>query len=166
MSDFGMDLRVIDEQDNVLGVKSSEEIHKKGLLHRALHILVFNSAGELYVRERSPRLELYPGVWTTSVGEHVFVDETYEETAHRALREFLGLETPLSSVGETRVHDSIENELVAVYASDADEIPHLNKDHSAEGHYLALADVQAIISQGKTTPHLAAAVQLYDETNG
>lgn len=165
MGDFGMDLRVIDEQDNVLCVKPSEAIHKEGLLHRALHILVFNSAGELYVRERSPQMELYPGVWTTSVGEHVFVEETYDETAHRALREFLGLETPVSLIGKTRVHDSIENELVAVYTSSADAIPHLNKDHSAEGHYLALTDVQGIIDQGKTTPHLAAAVQLYGKTN-
>lgn len=161
MTDFGMDLSVINEKDEIIGVKPSKEIHEKGLLHRALHILVLNGSGQLYVRRRSFKMELYPGVWTTSVGEHVFAEESYDDTAHRALREFLGLDSPLSRLGKARVHDSIENELVAVYTTHADSIPHLNADHSAEGKFLDLKDVRDIISQGDTTPHLAVCVELY-----
>ncbi len=164
MSDFGMDLAIINEKNETIGVRPSEEIHEKGLLHRALHILVLNRSGQLYVRRRSFYMELYPGVWTTSVGEHVFVNEGYDDTAHRALHEFLGLESPLSFLGKARVHDSVENELVAIYTTQADSIPHLNTDHSAEGKYLDLKDVRDIISQGNTTPHLAVCVELYSES--
>lgn len=160
MSDFGMSLHVIDEADRVVDTLPSEVIHRRGLLHRAMHALVRNSAGALYVRKRSPDLELYPGVWTSSVGEHVFVDERYDDTARRAMKEFLGLDVPLDFVGKTRVHDEIENELVAVYAARADSIPDLNPEHSAAGAFMTLTELDALVAQGLTTPHLSAAVAL------
>jgi len=160
MSDFGMDLRVIDENDRVVETLPSEDIHRRDLLHRAMHAIVRNAAGEFYVRQRSPGLELYPGVWTSSVGEHVFINEDYDDTAKRATREFLGLEVPLELIGKVRVHDAIENELVAVYAAWAEAIPELNPEHSEAGAFMTLAELGRLVEEGCTTPHLSAAVGL------
>ncbi len=160
MSDFGMNLWVIDEKENNIELLPSEEIHRRGLLHRAMHVMVRNAAGEFYVRRRSPALELYPGVWTSSVGEHVFEHETYDDTARRATREFLGLQVPLELVGKVRVHDDIENELMAVYAAHAESIPHLSREHSEEGRFMPMTELQTLVDEGVTTPHLSAAVGL------
>jgi isopentenyldiphosphate isomerase len=163
VSDFGMNLHVVDEDDRVVDTLPSETIHRRGLLHRAMHVIVRNGAGAYYVRKRSAALELYPGVWTSSVGEHVFVGEDYDDTARRATRAFLGLEVPLQPVGKTRVHDAIENELMAVYSARAEEIPNLNPEHSEAGTFLSLAELQRLVAQGATTPHLSAAVKLLAE---
>ena len=160
VSDYGMNLQVIDEEDRVIDTLPSKEIHERGLLHRAMHAIVQNHSGQFYVRKRSPALELYPGVWTSSVGEHVFVGESYDDTAKRATKEFLGLEVPLDPMGKTRVHDEIENELVAVYAAQADRIPDLNPEHSEAGKFMTLAKLEQLVEQRLTTPHLSAAVGL------
>lgn len=160
MGDFGMLLRVINEQDEVVDTLPSEQIHEQGLLHRAMHIVVINHQEELFVRERSLSMELYPGVWTTSVGEHVFNNEDYPDTAKRALKEFLGLNTEVRFLGKIRVHDEVENELVAVYATQADAVPHLNREHSEKGEFLSVDRVEALIASGVTTPHLAAVIEL------
>ena len=161
MGDFGIDLHVINEADDVIDTLSSEQIHKTGKLHRAMHTLVINDKGDIFVRKRSYQMELYPGVWTSSVGEHVFLGESYTDTAKRALREFLGLETPLEFLGKVRVHDKIENELVAVFKTHANAVPDLNTEHSEEGHYLCEDKLNDLLDSGTTTPHLAAALKLY-----
>lgn len=163
MSDFGMDLDVVDEQGSILRTLPSQEIHERGLLHRSVHILVFNRAGEVYVRERSPSLELYPGVWTSSVGDHVFHGEAVEDMARRALNDFLGLETAVTPRGSRHVQDAVENELMSVFRTQAERIPYLNPDHSEAGHFLPVVQVKSLIEAKKTTPHLAAAMALCAE---
>jgi len=130
-------------------------------LHRAVHIIVYNDNREIYVRERSKELELYPGVWTTSVGEHVFKDENYDKTARRALNDFLGLKGNLELVNKIRVHDKIENELVAVYKIHANSIPKLNLEHSVRGEFLSVENIMKLIEENSTTPHLAATLKVY-----
>ena len=115
----------------------------------------------MFVRKRSKSLELYPGVWTSSVGEHVFHGETVDETAKRALADFLGLNLPLSSLSAVHVHDQIENELMSVYTARGDTVPHLNPEHSEEGHFLSIEELLGVIERGESTPHLQEAVKLY-----
>ena len=161
MSDYGIMLDLVNEDDKVIGKKESEEVHKMGLLHRSVHIVVVNSEGKIYVRKRSAALELYPGVWTTSVGEHVKSGQQYEEAAKNALEEFLGLGTALAQVGKTRVKDEIENEMVMVYKTSADKIPNLNLEHSEQGEFLTTKNLDDLFQRGATTPHLAVAIKLY-----
>ena len=54
-------LDVVDINDRVIGVKTRGEIHAKGLMHRAVHILVFNSKGELFIQKRSMCKDENPG---------------------------------------------------------------------------------------------------------
>ena len=166
MSDFGMKLDVINEDDIVIDTMSSQKIHKAHLLHRSVHIIVQNYEKEIYVRRRSDHLELYPGVWTSSVGEHVFVGEYYEQAAQKALEGFLGLDTSLVFVGKQRVEDAIENELMGVFLSFSNKIPYLNPEHSESGAFLSLEKVKTLIQNGRTTPHLAAAIKIVLQQKG
>ena len=161
MSDFGMELDVIDSTGNIERSLPSEQIHREGLLHRAVHILLISSDEKIYLRKRSRSLELYPGVWTSSVGEHVFHGETTDETARRALDDFLGLNLPLSEIGTLHVHDEIENEMMSVFITKGDVVPTLNPEHSEEGHFLTLPQLQEVVQSGQSTPHLKAALELY-----
>ena len=54
-------LDVVDAEDRVIGVKTRGEIHAQGLMHRAVHILVFNSKGELFLQKRSMSKDENPG---------------------------------------------------------------------------------------------------------
>ena len=93
-------LDVVDENDRVIGVKTRSEIHALGLMHRAVHILVFNSIGELFIQKRSMSKDNNPGLWDSSAAGHVDSGEDYYDCAVRELDEELGIivTTPLGQL--------------------------------------------------------------------
>ena len=60
--------------------------------HRAVHIWVYNSRGELLLQQRSVRKECFPGLWDSSAAGHVDRNEGYDDCAVRELAEELGLQ--------------------------------------------------------------------------
>ncbi len=93
-------LDVVDENDRVTGVKTRGEIHAQGLMHRAVHILVFNTSGELFIQKRSMSKDNNPGLWDSSAAGHVDSGENYYDCALRELGEELGISvtTPLEQL--------------------------------------------------------------------
>lgn len=82
---------VVNERDEVTGQASRAEVHRLGLLHRAVHVLVFNARGEVFLQKRSMKKDRQPGVWDSSTSGHVDAGETYDTCALRELREEIGL---------------------------------------------------------------------------
>lgn len=85
---------IVNERDEVVGQNTRSEVHARGLLHRAVHVLVFNSRGEIFLQKRSMKKDRQPGVWDSSSSGHVDSGEHYDETAIRELREEIGLNLP------------------------------------------------------------------------
>ena len=46
---------IVDRDNRVIGVEKRAVVHKKGLLHRAVYCLVFNTCGQLLLQRRSPK---------------------------------------------------------------------------------------------------------------
>ena len=92
---------VVDDDDRVLGRMRRDDVHRWQLRHRAAHVLVVNSRGEIFVQRRSRLKECAPGLWDTSVAGHVQSGESYAACAVRELAEEIGLPpaTPLCQVG-------------------------------------------------------------------
>lgn len=44
---------LVDEHDNELGTMEKMEAHRKGVLHRAFSVLIFNSKGDLLIQQRA-----------------------------------------------------------------------------------------------------------------
>ena len=84
-------LDVVDRGDNVIAVKTRGEIHAEGLMHRAVHILLFNSKGELFLQKRSMSKDEQPGKWDSSAAGHVDSGEAYLDCARREIPEELGI---------------------------------------------------------------------------
>jgi isopentenyl-diphosphate delta-isomerase type 1 len=82
---------IVNEQDEVIGRAPRSEVHALGLLHRAIHVFVFNSRGEIFLQKRSMKKDRQPGVWDSSCSGHVDSGEDYDQTAMRELREEIGL---------------------------------------------------------------------------
>jgi len=83
---------VVNERDEVIGQKPRSEIHRLNLKHRAVHVLVFNARGELFLQKRSLNKDCFPGAWDSSASGHLDTGESYDACAVRELREELGLE--------------------------------------------------------------------------
>jgi isopentenyldiphosphate isomerase len=85
---------VVNERDEVVGQRRRSEVHRLGLMHRAVHVLVFNGAGEVFLQKRSMNKDRQPGVWDSSCSGHVDAGEAYDACAIRELREEISLQLP------------------------------------------------------------------------
>ncbi len=82
---------VVDETDQVIGQNSRREVHRSGLRHRAVHVLVYNSKGELFLQKRSMLKDCSPGLWDSSSSGHLDTGESYDDCARREVKEELGV---------------------------------------------------------------------------
>jgi 16S rRNA (adenine1518-N6/adenine1519-N6)-dimethyltransferase len=85
---------VVDENDRVLRQASRHEVHKNGWRHRAVHIFVFNRAGDLFLQKRSRWKDVFPGRWDSSAAGHLNAGDDYEQTALREVHEEMGVHVP------------------------------------------------------------------------
>lgn len=84
---------IVDENDRVVGQATRSEAHAKNLKHRAVHVLIFNDEGELFMQKRSKNKDTWPGAWDSSCSGHVDSGEDYRTAARRELEEELGYTT-------------------------------------------------------------------------
>ena len=85
---------VVNQDDVVVGRATRREVHARGLLHRAVHVLVFNARGQVFLQKRSMLKDTAKGKWDSSSSGHVDSGEEYDATAVREVREEIGLHLP------------------------------------------------------------------------
>jgi isopentenyl-diphosphate delta-isomerase len=81
---------VVDDQDRMISHATRREVHARGLLHRAVHVLIHNGEGGLLLQRRSPHKDTFPGCWDSSCSGHLDAGESYATAARRELGEELG----------------------------------------------------------------------------
>lgn len=107
---------VVDEQDHVIRAETRETVHVNNLLHRAVHMLLLNNKGELFLQKRSLWKDRNPGLWDSSAAGHVDSGEEYLTAARRELEEELGISAPpLTNIGRLTPKESNGWEFIEVY---------------------------------------------------
>ncbi len=106
---------VVDEKDRILRDASRFEVHANNLRHRAVHILIFNTAGEVYLQQRSRWKDRHPLKWDSSAAGHVIAGEGYDETARRELQEELGICLTLRRIAKLPASERTDHEFVSLY---------------------------------------------------
>lgn len=85
-------LDTVNEDDEIIGRDTRDNVHSRHEIHRGIHVFVLNSKGEILLQKRSEKKDYYPGYYDASVGAHVLSGETYEEAATRETKEELGFQ--------------------------------------------------------------------------
>ena len=106
---------VVDENDRIIGSKGREEVHVNNLLHRAVHIWLFNERGELFLQKRSPWKQNHPDLWCSSTAGHVDSGESYEEAAHREMLEEIGVDSLLTKIWKIEATPQTGQEFLEVF---------------------------------------------------
>src|ERR1022692_566981 len=121
---------VVNERDEVIGQQSRSEVHRLGLMHRAVHVLVFNAVGEVFLQKRSMTKDRQPGLWDSSASGHVDSGEDYDACAVRELGEEIGLrlEGGPKRLFKIAAGSDTDQEFVWVYRGDAEGPFELNPD--------------------------------------
>lgn len=145
---------VVDDQDRVVGVRPRHEVHRLGLRHRAVHVLIFNTRGELFLQQRSLHKDAHPGRWSTSCAGHLDAGEDYDAAADRELGEELGLpperRPALARLFKIRPCRETGQEFVWVYEAHHDGPFDLHPGEVAAG---AWQDLAALAEAIRARPH-------------
>ena len=109
---------VVDGNNSVVGQSSRSEVHAGGLLHRAVHIFIFNIHGELYLQKRSSLKDSSPGLWDSSASGHLDAGEDYRSAAAREITEELGINALLEEIADLEACQATGWEFVRLFSGE------------------------------------------------
>ena len=138
---------VVNERDEVVGREIRSEVHRLGLKHRAVHMLLANSRGEVFLQKRSMTKDTWPGAWDSSASGHLDAGEGYDEAAVREVREELGWEftEPLTPVLKLDACAATGQEFVWVYRGEAEGPFTLHPEEIDDGRWFTVGEVGRLI---------------------
>lgn len=103
---------LVDEQDNAIGTCEKMEVHRKGFLHRAFSVFLFDASGRLLLQQRA--LEKYHcrGLWSNTCCSHPYPEEEVMAAATRRLQEEMGFTTALTKAFDFVYRAELDNGLI------------------------------------------------------
>jgi isopentenyl-diphosphate delta-isomerase len=143
---------LVDNSNCAIGFMGKEEVHKKGLLHRAISVFIFNNNGELLLQKRAKSKYHSGGLWTNTCCSHPRIDEDELKAAERRLVEEMGIKCKLEyrfSFQYMAELDNgfIENEFDLVYFGQSDSQPKPNENEVEGWSYVNMEDLSADINR-------------------
>lgn len=151
-------LDIVNENDEVIGQASYQEIYDKLHSHRIVHILIFNNDGKMALQLRSKNKSFCPGHWSTSVGGHVQAGESYEQAALREMKEEIGVEATFDFLAKDLYIDAARNnfqKFLSTFKTIYEGPLDINPGEVERVEFFSLKEIQEMIDCGeKFNPEL------------
>ncbi|TAN40954.1 MAG: NUDIX domain-containing protein [Nitrospirae bacterium] len=156
-------LEIVDQNGNVIATAPRCEIHgNPALLHRVVHVLVFNDAGDLLLQKRSMKKDVAPGKWDTSVGGHMSPGEDLITAAMREMEEELGVVPDNTELLYSYIHSNVyESELVNTYSCVHNGPFSFNGDEIDEVRFWRLDDIRNAFGSGSLSDNFEHEIKMY-----
>ena len=144
---------LVTEQNEILGYMGKLEAHKKGLLHRAISVVVYNSAGEMLLQQRALTKYHWAGIWSNTCCSHPRKDEGFKEAAERRLFEELGFKIELKEEFQfvykafDKPSGLTEHEYDVVFSGVYDGSFEYNRDEVNATKWMSIADLEQDITK-------------------
>lgn len=132
---------LVNEKDEKIGECEKLEAHRKGLLHRAFSVFIFNKNGEFLLQKRAIHKYHSPGLWSNTCCSHDVVGTDFQQYITDRLFDEMGIKTPLSKLF-TKIYNLdcgnglIENELNHIYVGISEERPVPNLEEVSDFRYI------------------------------
>ncbi|MCL4491725.1 MAG: NUDIX domain-containing protein [Nitrospirae bacterium] len=156
-------LEIVNSEGITIGVAPRSEIHgNPSLLHKVVHVLVFNDKGELLLQKRSGNKDVAPGTWDTSVGGHVSPDENLETAAQREMEEELGVRPQDMKFLYSYTHSNpYESELVYTHSCIHNGPFAFNREEIDTVRFWEIEDIQRAIGNGMLSDNFESEISKY-----
>ena len=142
---------LVDAADRQVGAAGKLAAHRLNLRHRAVSVLLYDTAGRMLVQRRASGKYHSPGLWANACCTHPRPGEEAEAAALRRLGEEMGVAAPLAFAGlfayEAQVGDGLwENEIVHVFTGPYDGEVRPDPDEVAAFEWRDVAALRADIA--------------------
>lgn len=150
-------IAVVDLADRFLRWEERRAVHEQELVHRSIHVLVFDPAGRLVLQRRHRDKQTYPSCWDLSCSGHVEesdypagpdddLDAVYLAVARRELEEELGISVEPVAVGHFGPEPDVHYEQVRLFVATSDGPFHPQPDEVEEVRRLDRAGCAALLA--------------------
>ncbi len=132
---------MVDRWDKEIGTMEKMEAHKKGILHRAFSVLLFDQSGKMLLQKRSKNKYHSGGLWTNACCSHPLPGEKIESATRRRLQEEMGIDIQ-PTFSHTFIYkaalgdDLVEHELDHVFVGTFSGNPAINKTEVEDWKYV------------------------------
>jgi isopentenyl-diphosphate delta-isomerase len=138
---------LVNDQDEILGFEDKLVAHQKGMKHRAISVLIFNSNGDWLLQRRAFDKYHSSGLWTNTCCSHPYPHESTKASAERRLQEEMGMEVNLNFLFDfsycVKLDNNLtENELDHVFVGESDDLPIINSEEAADYLYISGNDLE------------------------
>jgi isopentenyl-diphosphate Delta-isomerase len=143
---------LVNEQDKATGTMEKMEAHKKGVLHRAFSVFIFNSKGEMLLQQRALNKYHSGGLWTNACCSHPKPDEDTADAALRRLQEEMGFTTELEKIFDFVYQAEFDNGLTEhefdhVFAGEYEGPIEFDKQEVMDYCYKRLEDIRLLLKE-------------------
>lgn len=150
------DVILVDPDDNELGVQDKMSVHRHGLLHRALSVIVTDRDDRLLLQKRADGKYHSGGLWTNTCCSHPRPGEAVAMAAERRLEEEMGFTCPLRPLFTTEYRADvsnglIEHELVHVFGGRFDGTPQPVSSEVGDWRWMSASDIQVDMARRPTS---------------
>jgi isopentenyl-diphosphate delta-isomerase len=116
----GDTLILVNDSDEQVGLAAKLDVHRRGLKHRALSVLVRDVKGRMLLQQRAAGKYHSEGLWANACCSHPRPGESNQKAASRRLMEEMGIDCDdLTELFVARYRAQVSNELTE------DEVVHV-----------------------------------------
>ena len=146
------DVILVDADDNEQGTQDKMSVHRQGLLHRALSVIVTDRDNRLLLQKRAIGKYHSGGLWTNTCCSHPRPGETTATAAARRLEEEMGFSCQLRALFTTEYRADvsnglIEHELVHVFGGHFNGEPQPAPSEVEDWRWIAPGDLQVDLAR-------------------
>ena len=137
---------LVDLHDNPIGVAGKLAAHQSGMLHRALSVFVFDSAGRLLLQQRAGMKYHSGGLWSNTCCSHSRPGEGTASAARRRLHEEMGIDCALTKMFSFIYRTDFPNGLIEheydhVFFGRYDGAPLLNPEEADDARWVEMGEL-------------------------
>ncbi|HEY9363172.1 MAG TPA: isopentenyl-diphosphate Delta-isomerase [Chitinophagaceae bacterium] len=142
---------LVNEKDEALGSMEKMEAHRKGLLHRAFSVFIFNDKNEMLLQQRAMNKYHSAGLWTNACCSHPLPGESTADAAGRRLQEEMGFTTPLTKLFDFIYRADFENGLTEhefdhVFTGEYNGDIHANKEEVTDYCFKPMEEIKQLLT--------------------
>jgi len=137
---------LVDENDRELGTMEKLEAHRKGVLHRAFSIFLFNDQGELLLQKRSAAKYHCGSLWSNTCCSHPVKGMAMEKCLQNKLYQEMGITADVEKAFDFTYRAEMNNGLIEheydhVYIGRFSGIPQPNPEEVCEWKYVSMQEL-------------------------
>ena len=135
-------LTVVDQNDQVLGFSTKEDILRRGLNYRCVQVFLFNAKEQLLICRRPAEKKKFAGQFAASAMGHVRRGEDYEQAAQREMKQELGVDVRIRKAAKFSLMDKQNRVFQEIWHGALSEEIEPDETEVAESKYVGLQDLR------------------------